>query len=86
MNNSDKFDPQLRQRDLIVVADSLLDCQNILDKHGLMLESAHLDQALNMLRAHVPVPEPSLSHLMQKLGFGELSVDDMQALKKDRLD
>lgn len=86
MNNSDKFDPLLRQSDLTAVADSLIDCQNILDKYGLMLESAHLDQALNMLRAHVPVPEPSLSHLMQKLGFGEFSIDDTQGLKKDGLD
>jgi hypothetical protein len=85
MSDFDKFDPLLRQSDLMAVAESLIDCQDILDKYHLLQESAYLDLALNLLRAHVPVPEPSLSQLMRKLGFGELSVDDMRALKKDSL-
>lgn len=66
------LDARVRRDELEHVVDSLIDCQNILDKHALLMEAAHLDIALNMLKSHVPVPEAPLEELMATLGFGEM--------------
>jgi len=71
-------DPLSRDSDLVSVAERLILCQQILDRHGLSLEAAHLDMTLALLRKQVDVPDPSLSHLFEEWGFG-LPSDELDA-------
>jgi hypothetical protein len=57
----------LRAAALAGVVQNLIECQDLLDGYSLHIEAAHIDAALNGLRSHVPVHEPSFEVLMLKL-------------------